>query len=67
MLEKEGEVVFLNILFVYLFPYWVFIAVCGLSPVAVTSPVAELRLLSVDSVVVAHRLSCPVAHGIFLD
>ena len=33
----------------------------------VSSPVAEYRLWSAGSVVVAHRLSCPVAGGIFLD
>ena len=54
-------------LFIDLFLYWVFIAVWGLSPVVVASPTAELRLLGVDSVVVAHRLRRPMACGIFLD
>ena len=35
--------------------------------IAVASLVAEHRLYSTDSVVKAHRLSCSVACGIFLD
>ena len=35
--------------------------------IAVASLVAALRLWSTDSVVVAHRLSCSAACGIFLD
>ena len=42
------------------------VAGLGLSS-ARTSVAVARRLESTGSVVMAHRLSCPVAHGIFLD
>ena len=35
--------------------------------IAVASLVVEYGLWSTDSVIVAHKLSCPVACGIFLE
>ena len=50
----------------YFWFYWVFITVCGLR-IAVASLLVELGLWSAGSVVVAYRLSCSLACGIFLD
>ena len=62
---------------------WVFVAVRGLSQaeasrgcslvavprllIVVASPVVEHGLYSAGSAVVVHRLSCPVARGVFLE
>ena len=72
--EKQEFLFFLS-LFISFCLRWVFIAVHGLSPVvvcrlltAVASLVAEHGLKRTrSSIAVAHKLSCPAAHGIFLD
>ena len=71
------------ILCIYLWLHWILIAVCGLSLAVASafhSPAGIRRLLTVvaspvwspgsrgaGSVDVVHGLSCPAAHGIFLD
>ena len=79
--EKEGEredflkVSFYKDLFIFIFwLWWIFIAVSGLSLVAVcrfpfevSCLVAEHELQSVGSVVVAHGLCCCKTCGIFPD
>ena len=72
-----------TILFIHLWLHWILVAVRGLSLAVASaghSPTGIRRLLTVvafpvwspgsrgaGSVVVVHGLSCPAAHGIFLD
>ena len=81
--SEETSFFLINVLINFVFWLrWVFVAVCGLSLVAVgksyslvvvcrliyvISPVAEHGLQSLGSGVVARGLSCPTACGVFLD
>ena len=52
---------FLKNCFIYYCLHWILVATCGLSLIA------AFGVWSTDSVIVAHRLGCPVACGIFPD
>ena len=59
-----------SILFLYLWLHWVFLALLGLPLVVASVGFSSSQSACprrVDSVVVAHRLSCSAACGIFLD